>query len=188
MYVVIETCEREACRVETAASLAEGIAKANRMLGEHCGDLGPSYEEAHEDYLRELASDPDTDYDGISAAVRDGNSANAWCNWGNYDYDVHVMPVPDPVTGRLPLDGGFAMQPLFANAIRGEDGRLLPGDMFNTEAELLAVHPDCEILFGWCIVREDTGMIPEGFSDWHFDRLDAEDELFMAIEAGKVTT
>lgn len=68
------------------------------------------------------------------------------------------------------------VKPLFANPLDDDPECQDPGDMFDSTSKLAAAHPGCRVLSGFCAVDPDTGLIPDGCSDWHLTPGDAERE------------
>ena len=64
------------------------------------------------------------------------------------------------------LNFPYEIRMVAANNI-GSEHTPLHGDIYDTIWKLKRDHPDCQIIFGFCIVNTRTNLIPDGFDDWY---------------------
>lgn len=76
---------------------------------------------------------------------------------------------------------GYKIRPVYAN--KTEDGGY--GDICNYPEEVMLEHPGKEILTGYCVISEATGLVPDGCNDWNDSIEDAmedyEDHVLSAL-------
>lgn len=99
MYLVIETCDRQASDLKAAKTIQDAASAANGLLKAHCDIIGrPEKYEAYAGIVK-----PDVWPPEMQLADPDDAEMSAWCNLSNLDYDAHIMNV-DPITACEILD------------------------------------------------------------------------------------
>lgn len=60
-------------------------------------------------------------------------------------------------------ENGYKIQKVFAN--KNEDGNY--GDIYDFESDVKNEHPNDEVLIGYVVISELSGLIPNGCRDWN---------------------
>ena len=81
MYLVVEVYDRAVCNTHYASSMQEATKRANELLEDHIKSIGYGCE-------RDLKNGCGKGSDWQKAAA---DNLNAWCNWGDYNWDAHII-------------------------------------------------------------------------------------------------
>lgn len=99
MYLVIETCNRQASDLKATKNIQDAATAANALLKAHCETIDkPEKYEAYSGIVK-----PDVWPPELQLASPGDAEMSAWSNLSNLDYDAHVMAV-DPLTACGMLD------------------------------------------------------------------------------------
>ena len=93
-FVVVEILDREVHAVRVEHAIFDAVDVANDLLRDHVASLeNPVYEEVLDAILADVARGLNVDGTDKNIQVANASNYEAWTNWGDHAYDVHIVTV-----------------------------------------------------------------------------------------------
>ena len=93
-FVVVEILDREVHAVRVEHDIRDAVDVANDLLKDHVASLGlAGYETVLNELLSDVARGLNVDETGHDVQVATTSNYEAWTNWDDHAYDVHIVAV-----------------------------------------------------------------------------------------------